>query len=164
MAGSALDLGETEVEDLSLAARVDEDVRRLDVTVNDSLRVRRLERIRELNADIEQARDVERGAENPLRERLPFQQFHGDEVLPLELIDRVDGADRRMVERRRGARFPLKALQEHRVLRHLGGGKLERDAASERRVLGFLDDTHPPPPPPRLPALGGKGSPDEPAG
>src|SRR6266849_4805237 len=98
MAGSALDLGETEVEDLGLAARVDEDVRRLDVTVNDSLRVRRLERVRELNADIEQVRDVEGAAADPLRERLPFQQLHGDEVLPFELIDRVDGTDRRMVE------------------------------------------------------------------
>src|SRR6266851_5063362 len=98
MAGSALDLGETEVEDLGLAARVDEDVRRLDVTVNDSLGMRRLERIRELNADIEQARDVERAAADAFGERLPFQQLHRDEVLPFELIDRVDGADRRMVE------------------------------------------------------------------
>ena len=110
-AGSALDLRQTEVEDLGLAAGVDEDVRRLDVTVNDSLRVRRLERVRELNADIEQASDVERAAADPLRERDPFQQFHGDEVLPLELIDRVDSADRRMVERRRGACFALKTVQ-----------------------------------------------------
>ena len=45
----AFDPGEAEVEDLHLPARVHEDVRRLDVAVDDAAGVRRLERVRDLD-------------------------------------------------------------------------------------------------------------------
>ena len=49
-------LGEAEVEHLRLAALRDEDVRRLDVAVHDPARVRGLERVGDLRAEIEQRR------------------------------------------------------------------------------------------------------------
>ena len=78
-----------------------------------------------------------------LRERLPFEQLHDDEVLPLVLLDGVNRADVGMVQRRGGASLALEALERRRVLGQLGGQELERDAAAEARVLGFVDDAHP---------------------
>src|SRR5207245_3495048 len=48
----ASQLGETEIENLYLSALSDEDVGRLDVTMNDALGMRGFERFGELNADI----------------------------------------------------------------------------------------------------------------
>jgi len=66
-----------------------------------------------------------------------------------------------MVERRGRARFALKALQEHRVLRHLGREKLQRHISSQRRVFGFVDHTHPAAAEFRLHSVMGKGSADD---
>jgi hypothetical protein len=42
-------------------------------------------------------------------QRLPFQQLHGDERLPLELVNVVNRANVRVIERTRGARLALEA-------------------------------------------------------
>ena len=81
-------------------------------------------------------------APDPLRERLSLEQLHGDEVLALVLVDRVDGADPGVVERRGRARLALEALEGGRVGGELGGQELERDVPAELRVLGLVDDAH----------------------
>jgi hypothetical protein len=48
-------LGETEVEDLGVAARGDEDVGRLDVAVDDTAGVRGVQRIGDLDGQVDQA-------------------------------------------------------------------------------------------------------------
>jgi len=51
----------------------------------------------------------------PLFQRLAFQQLHSYKRLALELINIVDGADVRMIERRRRAGLALEAFQGHGV-------------------------------------------------
>jgi hypothetical protein len=76
--------------------------------VDDALRVRGVQRIGELNGHLEQVVDLEGPAREALPQRLAFEQFHRNERLALGLADVVDGADVRMIERRRRTRFPLK--------------------------------------------------------
>src|SRR5579859_2099557 len=76
-------------------------------------------------------------------ERLPFQQFHGDEWLPVVLVNVVNSADVGVIEGTRGLRFPLESLQSVMVLRELFRQELERDKAAELGVLGLIHHAHP---------------------
>ena len=55
-----VELRQAEIQDLRLAAIGDENVRRLDVTVNDALLVRRIQRIGNLYGQIQQFVDAQR--------------------------------------------------------------------------------------------------------
>ena len=92
-----MELGQPEVEDLQAILMDHEQVLGLDVTVDDSLRVRRVEAIRDLNRQIQQALSFQSLSADHLPERLPFQQLHGDERLTIEVVDFVDRADVRVV-------------------------------------------------------------------
>ena len=111
--------------------------------MDDALGVRRLERVRDLGAEVEQGRDLEGALADPLAQRLALEQLHRDEVLPLVLVDRVDRADAGVVEGRGGAGLALEALERGGVPGHLGRQELERDVAAEGGVLGLVDDAHP---------------------
>ena len=75
-----------------------EDIRGLDVSVNDALLVRRIQRVGDLDRQVEQRLNLERLAFDQVPEGLPFQQLHGNEWLAFVLADFVDGADVGMVE------------------------------------------------------------------
>ena len=77
-----------------------------------------------------------------LCERLPFQQFHHQEMLPLVLLDGVNGADVRMIQRGRGTCLTLKALNQLAVLSHFRRQEFHGHMPSEPRVLGLVDHTH----------------------
>ena len=136
-------LGQPEIQNLYLSASGNKNICGLDVSVHDPLRVRRFQRVRNLNRHSQQFFDLKRLPSHLLRERLPFQQFHHDEVLPLVLFDRVNRANVGMIQRGRCPRFALKAFQQLRVLRHFGRQEFQRHAASEPRILRFVDDAHP---------------------
>ena len=48
------ELGQPEVENLGLATQGDEDIAGLDISVNDSFRVRSVQRVRNLNGQVKQ--------------------------------------------------------------------------------------------------------------
>ncbi len=135
-------LGEPQVQHFRLPPHGDEDVGRLDVAVDDSFGVRRLERVRDLDARRQQLLELHGPALDPVLQGAPFQQFHGDEVLPILLVDFVDGADIGMVQSGSGAGFPLKTLDRLPVTRVLRRQELQRHAAAELRVFRAVDDTH----------------------
>jgi len=78
-------------------------------------------------------------------ERLPFQQFHGDERSPIDVIYFIDGADVRVVQRGCRFGFPLEAAERLRIVREIVGKKLESNMAAELQVFCFIDHTHPTP-------------------
>jgi hypothetical protein len=136
------DLGQTEVEDLALAARVDHQVGRLQVPVDDPFRMGRLQRVRDLDSEVEKLADLEGLAPHALRQGLPVEQLHDDEMPPLVLLDRVHGADAGVVERGGGPGLPLEPLEDRRVALHLVGEELDRHPPAEARVLRLEDDSH----------------------
>ncbi len=106
---------QAEIKDFDQSAFCDEDVRRLDIAVNDSLGVRRFQRIRNLKAN---ANDLVRGQRFAMHhhaQRLPFQQLHADIMPALVLPNFINRADVRMIQRRSGPSFALKPLKVGRI-------------------------------------------------
>jgi hypothetical protein len=58
------------------------------------------------------------------------------------LADFVNGADIGMVESGSGTGFATETFQRLWVLRYIVGEKFKRDKATERGVLGLVDDAH----------------------
>ena len=81
--------------------------------------MRRLQRIGELQAQLQNLVDGQWAATDVLAQRLAFQQFHGDKVLALLLSDLIDSANMGVAQRRRRPRFAEKPLQRRLVVRDL---------------------------------------------
>ncbi|MGC4079514.1 MAG: hypothetical protein QM702_21230 [Rubrivivax sp.] len=99
VAGSLDDLADAEVDDLDdlapVALRHEEDVRRLEIAVDDPARVRLAEAAGDLPADDQRVADVEEAVALQARgERLSGEELHRDEVL-------LDGAAPRSARSRR---------------------------------------------------------------
>src|SRR5262249_6735792 len=110
-AGRLLDARDAEVEDLRPALVRQEDVVGLDVAVDDALPVRRGEALGDLTRDLDGLFGMERAAAQPLGERLALQELRdgiGDRTVGSRVVDRQN---RRMVERRDGARLAVEAME-----------------------------------------------------
>ena len=132
---------EAEVEELHPVRR-EEDVRGLQVAVDDPALVQRLEGGEHPERDREGVGDAERAASQPLRRRLALEELHRDEELALVLADLVELAHVRVVDRGRGAGLPPEPPARRVVgaeRRHL----LQGDGAAEPLVPGGVDDAHP---------------------
>ena len=138
-------LRQAEIQDLRRPALHEEDVRGLDVAMHDSLRVRRIEAVGDLDADLQELRDLDGPGGDAVLERLALEQLHGDERPTLELADVVDRADVGMIERRRRARLAAEPLDRLRIPGDVVGQELQRDVPPEPRVPGLVDHAHPAP-------------------
>src|SRR5437867_1468969 len=92
------DFRQPEIENLRLTSIRNEDVRWLDVSMDDALRMCCIERVGNLDAEIEHRFDFQRLAIDYVPERLSVQQFHCDEGSPIDLINLIDRADVRMIQ------------------------------------------------------------------
>src|SRR4051812_24266199 len=135
-------LGEAEVEHLHLALVGHEDIRRLDVAMDDAAAVGGVEGIGDLDAVLRQGRVLDRLPADLLVERLAFEQFHGDELLAVVVADFIDGADVAVVQRGCGASLALEALERLRITLEFAVEEFERDVAAEVDVLSFIYDAH----------------------
>ena len=70
---TALNFGQPEIQNLGVPALGHKNIRRLDVAVNDALRVRRVQPIRNLNAQIEQRLQIHRPPADPMLQRHAVQ-------------------------------------------------------------------------------------------
>ena len=111
--------------------------------MGDALLVRGRHRIRQGNRDVEEAAERETLAWKQVGQRLPLHQLHRDEVRAAGLFDRVHRDDVGVVQRRDGPGFAGKAQPALVIGGQLRRQNLERDLATERGVLGLIDDTHP---------------------
>ena len=73
-------------------------IRRLDVAVHNAFGMGRFQRVGHLDCQRKESLDVHRLPGHLLRQRLPLQQLHHDEMLQLVLLNGVDGADIRMIQ------------------------------------------------------------------
>jgi hypothetical protein len=133
---------EPEVENLHLPTLRQEDVGRLEVAMEQTLRVGSVQRVRERDGFVQDGIDVERAAPKTLLERLALEQLH-DEVRPAVLLaDVIQGADIRVVQRRNGARFPLEPRDAVPIALRRGRQHLDGDAAAETSVRGAINLAH----------------------
>src|SRR6266849_8729685 len=93
-------LGDAEVQDLHRALSGQEDVRGLDVTMDDPPLVGGLKTVANLDPYIHQFRqwDWTGPRRQPLEHGVPLEQLHRDERLAAVLFDLVDGAYVRMIQ------------------------------------------------------------------
>ena len=135
-------LRQTEVENLGVAALGDEDVRRLDVAMDDALGVRGVERIRDLNRQRDKLVILHRTRADGVLERQAIEKLHGDERLAFMLVNVVNGADVGMIQRRSGLRLALEAGQSLRIFGDIVGQEFQRDKAAELEVLRLVNHAH----------------------
>jgi hypothetical protein len=113
-----------------------------DVSVDDSFRMCGVEGVGHLDSQIEHGFDLQRLATDPLSERLPFQQFHGDEGSSIGLVNFVDRADVRVVQGGRSFCFPLETAKSLHVVGKFFGKEFQGDVATELQVFCLVHHAH----------------------
>jgi hypothetical protein len=81
-------------------------------------------------------------AANAVFQRQSIQELHGNESLPVLVINFVDGADVRMIQRGGGLGFSLKAGECLRVFSYTIRKELEGDESPELYIFSLIDHTH----------------------
>src|SRR5579862_9358038 len=127
-----------------MASIGNENVRGLDVTVDNSLVMSNVQSIGNFDSHTEQVLKPHRPPPDSMFECLALQILHRDEAPAVMLGNFVNGADVRVVQCRGGTSLAAKTFKCLQVLCELLGKKLECDKATERGVFGLVDDTHPP--------------------
>jgi hypothetical protein len=135
-------LRQTEVENLRPVLFTDEDIRRLDVAMDDALGVRGIECVRELDRDIQQVRDLQRSTVDAIAEALAPEGLHHDVRCALIVADVEDGADAGVAQGARRACLDSKPLERLVAGRRLRWEELERDLPAQSFVFGEIHDTH----------------------
>ncbi len=104
-------LRQTKIEDFSLAALGDKNIRGLDVAMNDALAVGGVEGIGDVNSDPEQHVERHRLAVDAMLERHALQQFHGDERHAGVFVNVEDRADAGVIESGGCLRLALESFE-----------------------------------------------------
>ena len=147
---AARQLRQAEVGDPGDLVLVDQDVRRLDVAVQDALVVRVIEGLRRLDADPGDESPVvgavrravaPPGLEHPV-EALAPDVLHRVIRQPVVLAGREDRHDVGVVELSDGLRLALEPLAALGVEQPVPGDDLEGDVAAERLLDRFINDPH----------------------
>ena len=137
-----IDLGQPEIQHLGVTAPGQEDVGRLDVAMDDALGMRRVQRIRHLDAHPEKRAHLHPAARDRLLQRLALQQFHRQVRPPLVVADFVDCADIRMIQRGRRPRLAAKPHQRIRILHQVIGQELDGGESLELHVPRPVHHAH----------------------
>ncbi|OFV85940.1 MAG: hypothetical protein A2V74_00535 [Acidobacteria bacterium RBG_16_70_10] len=132
--------GEAEIEDLG-PVRGEEDIRGLEVPVDEAARMQGLERGERLERQLHRLRQGQRSAPQPLRERLALEQLHRDEEAPFVLADLVELADVGVVDA--GGDAGLAPEAPGHPLVGAGSDRLYGERPSQTLVPGREDDAHP---------------------
>ncbi len=142
VAGLKESLASPKSKNLRLPATGHEDVRGLDVTMDNALRMCPVESVCDLNAQIEEGFNLDWSAANQVPKSLAFHQLHGDEGPAIYLVNFVDDADVGVVQGRCRFGFPLEPAEGLGIAGQFFGKKLEGYVTSELKVFGFVDNPH----------------------
>ena len=107
--------------------------------MHDAVRVRGVEGVGELHAEVEHLRERQRPLRDEAFERLPFEHFEDQELLALGFLVLVEGADVRVVEGGDGARLDEGAGAVR--LAGVGRQPLQHDRPAEDEILGEVDES-----------------------
>jgi hypothetical protein len=113
--------GQSEIQDLGVSAARDEDVGRLDVSMNDSLSVSRIQGITRLDSDLEYFLKGERFILNSLFKGSTLEKLHHHEGVVGFFTDIIDSADIGVIQGRGGTCFTLETFQGKPILGKLSG-------------------------------------------
>ena len=135
-------LGQPEVGDLHAALRIDEDVFRFDIAVDDAAVVGELERLADLRDDGQRLLWAEVPAALELPQVGAVHELHHQIGVSTGLAEVVDADNVRVAELGQGAGLALEALAEGRVFIGLRGQDLERHESVEARLSSLVNRAH----------------------
>ena len=135
--------GDTEIRHLDHVVIRDHDVLRLDVAVNDAVRMRVLERFCDLRGIAQRLLRAEHAAlREALLERHALDELH-DDILRVAAVPHVIHRDDvRLREHGDGVCLRLKAVFQLGILRHLITQDLDGDIAVQLMAHGLINDRH----------------------
>ena len=107
-----------------------------------ALLVRRGERVRERDREVEHPRDRQAAGRHQVVERLAIDQLHGQEADALCLLDRMQDDDVRVAECGHALGLALEPREPIGIPGHVVRAHLERDVAPEPRVARAIDLAH----------------------
>jgi hypothetical protein len=136
--------GQAEVEELDPAFGGDLHVRGLQVPMDHSCTVGRLESPGDLARDVERFPQGERPPRKPLGQRDPRHQLHDEAPRPAVLLEPVDGRDVRVAQGGEAARLLLESLEALRVVPEALGEHLDRHLAAQAGVPRPVHLSHAP--------------------
>ena len=136
-----LKLREPEVEELRARLR-QHDVGGLQVAMRDALPVRFVERVGDLDRNLQRLVEGQRPFLEARGQRLAVEMRHDQIVRAIDAADVVDAADVRMVQGRDGASLALEAGSQIGIASDLTWQDLDRDRPIEARVACSVDLTH----------------------
>src|SRR5215472_10872530 len=110
--------------------------------MDDSLLVRRIERIGQLNAYLQRSCERQRSIHQRAVKRLALEQLHYQKGSPAVFFDGMHGANTRMVQRRSRPRFPQKTLERLWITVLVFRQELQRHAPAELAILGLINHAH----------------------
>jgi hypothetical protein len=137
------EFGETKIKNLGLPVRRDENVGGLDGAMNDAFGVSGVERIGDLNSQIQHQLYRHGLSADPTLERLTVEELHGQERPIILLPNFMNCADVEMIESRSGAGFAPEAFECLRVIREFVRQKFQCDMTPETEIFGLVNNTHP---------------------
>src|SRR5262249_34856399 len=120
-----------------------QDVRRLDVTVDNSCTVRSLESPRHLAKGFQRFLDAEATLLEALNERLALIERHRDEQLAQLFPNLVNSRNVRMVQRARGAGLAKKTSFSRLVADQMPSEELDCHGPTELQVRRSIEHPHP---------------------
>jgi hypothetical protein len=136
------ELRNPEVENLHAPVTRHHDIRGLQIAMDDSVVVRRLQAVGQLDPERAHFRLGQRSVANALLERDAVDVFH-DEVIDIARgVEVVDSRDVRMIELREEQSFPAESFPCCFVGEAAGRQHFDRHLAIEMLVAGAVDDTH----------------------
>jgi hypothetical protein len=147
------EFGQAKIKDFDRSTARDQDVRGLDIPVNNSRAMRGIESEQHLAKDGRRFVNRKPPLLQALLERLALVERHRDEELALFLADFVNNGDVRMVQRTGGARLSNKASLGGLVTHQMPGKKLDRHRAPKLEVHRSIEHPHPPGAQPLLQAV-----------
>ena len=118
------------------------DVCRLQIPMDDPLLVRRFERLGDLSRDRQRLVAWNRTLPDAIGERGPFHQFEDERLHVFRILERVNGRDVRMIERREHLRFAREPRETVRIEKKGVGQDLQSNVAIQLRIAGAVDLSH----------------------
>src|SRR5262244_3866962 len=125
-----------------MASFGDEDICGLDISVDDALGVRSIQRVGNFDSSTKKLLQFHGATRDGVLEGFALQILHGDEAPSILLANFVDGADVRMVHRRSGTSLASETFKSLWGIRQVFGQELQGDKATKFGVLGPVHHTH----------------------
>jgi hypothetical protein len=136
-------LGDAEVEHLHGPVGPHLDIGGLQITMDDAVRVRGVERLDDLAGDGQRLGERERSADDAFGQRLALDQLEDDGRAGSGVLDAVDGGDARMVDGGEQPRLALEAGEAIRIAGERRRQHLDGHVAAQPRVAGAIHLANP---------------------